>query len=161
MTGEMRPPGRAVEPTIRPAATGDADAIADLIRAMGYTVQAGHVRQRLAQLPSAQAVFVAVDRDGLVIGWVHVACGHSLIAGPRAEIAGLAVSQNQQRTGVGALLLGHAEQWAAQRGIDVVHLRSGTQRDGAHRFYRKQGYELVKSQYAFTKTLPGVMGQGC
>jgi N-acetylglutamate synthase-like GNAT family acetyltransferase len=156
MTDETRPPDRGVDPTIRPAATGDADGIADLIRTMGYTVATEQVGQRLAQLPSAQAVFVAVDRGGRLIGWVHVVCGHSLIAGPRAEIAGLAVAQHQQRNGVGTVLLGRAEQWAAQHGIDVVYLRSGTQRDAAHRFYRKHGYELVKSQYAFSKILPAL-----
>lgn len=120
---------------------------------MGYAVPAESVAKRLAALPSAHAVFVAVVH-GLVVGWVHVVHDHSLIAGARVELAGLAVSEQHQGGGVGGLLLRYAEQWAARRGVGVVHLRSGMERDGAHRFYENHGYQRVKAQYAFAKNLP-------
>jgi GNAT superfamily N-acetyltransferase len=137
---------------IRSADLADAPALVTLIAAMGYEVTLDQVRQRLSQLPPGHVVFVGAD-DVRVRGWCHVFLSHSLIVGPRVEIAGLAVEAGLQRSGVGGALLRHAEEWARQHGVDIVYLRSGTERGAAHDFYLKHGYRLVKSQVALTKTL--------
>jgi GNAT superfamily N-acetyltransferase len=101
---------------------------------------------------SAHAVFAAVTGDD-VVGWLHAFHGHSLVMEPRIEIAGLAVAPAAQCHGVGTALLEQAEQWAHQRGVDVIFLRSGSERTAAHHFYRKRGYRELKTQHAFAKTL--------
>ena len=117
---------------------------------MGYQVSDHDVRARLRALPDSQAVYVA-DSGSEGIGWIHVMIGHSLIVGPRAEIAGLAVVPQWQRLGVGSALLAAAEKWTAQRGIPTIYLRSGVERKEAHGFYLARGYEAVKTQLALTK----------
>jgi GNAT superfamily N-acetyltransferase len=142
---------------IRPAGLADVPALVRLVAAMGYAVTAEEVRRRLSQLPPGHAVFVGVG-DAQVRGWCHVFRSHSLIVGPRVEIAGLAVDREHQGSGVGGALLRQAEHWALGHGIDIVFLRSGSERVAAHDFYRKRGYRQVKSQVALSRTLPAPAG---
>jgi GNAT superfamily N-acetyltransferase len=143
-----------MEIEIRSAGAADIPALVTLIATMEYAVSADDIRRRLDDMPPSDAVFVGVV-DGQVRGWCHVYRSQSLIVGPRAEIAGLAVDSRHQGGGVGGALLRHVEGWALENDIDVVHLRSGSERTAAHDFYRKNGYRQVKTQVALTKNLRG------
>jgi GNAT superfamily N-acetyltransferase len=138
---------------VRPALDQDAEAIAHLVLDMGYSVAAETIRQRMIALPDNHALFVAAIGPE-VCGWVHLVHSHSLISGPRVEIGGLAVAERHQRRGIGGILLQQAELWTLKRGVDLVYLRSGTERQAAHDFYRKHGYQQLKSQLAISKVLP-------
>jgi GNAT superfamily N-acetyltransferase len=137
---------------VRPATAADVPALVSLIAAMNYDVTAEEVEQRLREMPPGSAVFVGAG-EGQVRGWIHVFRTQSLIAGARAEIGGLAVDTAYQGGGVGGALLRRAEEWALAAGIEVVHLRSGSERGAAHEFYRKHGYASVKTQLALSKRL--------
>jgi GNAT superfamily N-acetyltransferase len=142
---------------IRPARPDDVETLRALIATMGYQVGAEELRARLEGLPDGHAVYLAESgSEGL--GWGHVQISHSLIAGPRAELAGLAVSARAQGLGVGSALLSAVEEWAARRGVRKMYLRSGTERTEAHSFYLARGYERVKTQLALTKTLTPAAG---
>jgi GNAT superfamily N-acetyltransferase len=137
---------------IRPARPDDGETLRGLIAAMGYQVGSRELDTRLQALPESHAVFVAESgSDGL--GWIHVLTSHSLISGPRAELAGLAVAPHAQGMGVGTALLSTAEKWATQRGVPTIYLRSGAERREAHAFYLSRGYKEVKAQLALTKSL--------
>jgi GNAT superfamily N-acetyltransferase len=138
---------------IRAAGSGDAETLRALIAAMGYQVGEDEIRGRLEALPDGHAVLVA-ESGSEGVGWVHVAIGHSLIVGARAEIAGLAVVPHAQGLGVGSALLAAGERWAAGRGVRTIYLRSGAEREEAHGFYRSRGYEVVKTQVALSRTIP-------
>jgi GNAT superfamily N-acetyltransferase len=135
---------------IRPARPDDAETLRSLIATMGYQVSSADLRARLRALPEGHAVYVAESGPD-VVGWTHVQITHSLIAGPRAELLGLAVAPVAQGLGVGSALLAAVEKWAAQRGVPTVSLRSGAEREEAHAFYLSRGYQAVKSQLALTK----------
>ena len=45
------------------------------------------------------------------------------------------------------------EQWARERGIRTIGLRSNVIRERAHAFYEREGYTVLKKQKAFRKTL--------
>ena len=55
--------------------------------------------------------------------------------------------------GVGRLLVEAAEEWALERGFDIMGVRSNTLRLDAHAFYEHLGYRVVKTQKAFRKRL--------
>jgi GNAT superfamily N-acetyltransferase len=142
-----------VNVSVRSARPDDAEALRALIATMGYQVSSRELQTRLRALPEGHAVYVAESgSDG--IGWIHVLISHSLITGPRAELAGLAVAPHAQGMGVGSALLSVVEKWAAQRGVRTLYLRSGTERKEAHSFYLSRGYKGVKTQLALTKSLP-------
>jgi hypothetical protein len=46
-----------------------------------------------------------------------------------------------------------AETWTLEKGCSSVYLRSNVIRTGAHEFYKRLGYTIIKSQYAFRKVL--------
>jgi GNAT superfamily N-acetyltransferase len=80
----------------------------------------------------------------------------TLLHGERVEIAGLAVVGDHQGQGVGTALITQLERWAVGRGVHTIRLLSGSERAAAHQFYRHRGYQHLKTEQAFTKSLlPG------
>jgi GNAT superfamily N-acetyltransferase len=145
------PPVPAI--AVRPATAADAATIADLAAELGYHVGVDDVRHRLAALPTTHVVLVAT-KGGRVVGWLHAFHALSVLHGERVEIAGLAVAGDHQGQGVGTVLITQAERWALDRGVPTIRLLSGSERAAAHEFYRRRGYRHVKTEQAFTKSLP-------
>jgi GNAT superfamily N-acetyltransferase len=140
---------------VRPARTEDAAAIAALADQLGYPCTPTQAEQRLrGVLPDPQhGLFVAETAEGRVVGWVHVFAYACLESDLRAEVAGLVVGKSHRGTGVGRLLMQQAEQWAREKGLAVVGLRSNVIRTQAHAFYERLGYTSPKTQRAFRKNL--------
>ena len=100
-------------------------------------------------------VFVA-QVDGEVVGWVDVFARQMLLDDGMAEISGLVVGDGQRGRGIGLRLMEAAESWAASVGCQIMRVRSNVIRERAHRFYTERlGYEVVKQQMVFGKTLTG------
>ena len=140
---------------LRRASEMDADAVAELSGQLGYPIPAEAVRKRLARfvLDPDHVVLVA-ETGGRVCGWVHAHVQQSIeLAEPRGEIMGLVVAENVRRAGIGRLLMAQAEQWARERGLDLMVLRSNVQRPESHAFYPAVGYEHFKTQAAYRKRL--------
>src|SRR6266702_4219899 len=107
---------------IRDARPDDAEALSTLSAELGYPVPAAVMRERISQLSAEHAVFVA--DDGNVVGWIDVGVVFHLQSGSRAEIGGLVVSSDSRSQGIGRELLQRAEQWARDKGMTKVLLRS-------------------------------------
>ncbi len=139
---------------IRAVDAGDAEAIAGLNGELGYPSSIGQVDDRLTALArsASDAAFVA-ERDGRVVGWVHVALKPSLVDLPSAQVMGLVVGEGQRGGGIGRQLLLRAEAWAAERGMRRMLVASRTTRERAHRFYEREGYAVLKRSYFFEKPL--------
>ena len=149
------PERAAAAPSIRPARAGDAPALARLAVQLGYEVTASEITERLPALrdaPDAQ-LLVAEGRDGMPIGWLHVEMKRSLLSARAAQVMGLVVDEDHRSHGAGAELLERAESWAAERGCALMLVATRATRERAHRFYRRQGYELLKQSLFFEKPL--------
>lgn len=140
---------------IRMAATADADAIARLSATLGYPTDAHVMRTRLDRLLSRDdaRVFVATVENDEVIGWLHANVQDLLEYGLRCEILGLVVDAEQRRIGAGRQLVAAAEQWAREKGLDTMSVRSNVVRTESHPFYERLGYVRIKSQHAYHKHL--------
>ncbi|OKH27587.1 GNAT family N-acetyltransferase [Chroogloeocystis siderophila] len=140
--------------TIRQAIAHDANAIANLSHQLGYPTTTSAVRQRLAQMHSANhAVYVAEISDIGVVGWIHAHLCLLFQTNLHAEIGGLVVDERYRSSGIGRQLLLQIEQWASQQGCESVYLRSNVVRTQAHIFYEKMGYSYIKTSLAFHKHL--------
>ena len=140
---------------IRPMTAADAPLVADLTTQLGYATGAEETAQRLATLserPEEHAALVA-DEDGRAVGWVHVTIYTSLESGRVATLGGLVVDEAHRSGGIGAELLAAAEAWARDHGVGRMVVRSRIAREGAHRFYVREGYALVKTSHVFEKRL--------
>jgi GNAT superfamily N-acetyltransferase len=96
-------------------------------------------------------VYVAELSGGLVAGWIGAYVFRSLETGSCAEINGLVIDERIRSGGIGKVLVRAIEEWARSVGCDAISVRSNIMRERAHRFYTRNGYELVKTQKAFRK----------
>jgi GNAT superfamily N-acetyltransferase len=139
-------------------AVEDAPAVAALAGQLGYPATPDQVRARHARLASAPergAVLVAVDDGGPgeVIGWAHVELRDTLVAPATAQLMALIVADGARDRGVGRDLLHAAESWARDRGCEALIVATRVTRTDAHRFYRREGYDLDKTSHIFLKAL--------
>jgi GNAT superfamily N-acetyltransferase len=141
--------------TIRAARTYDAQAIADLGAQLGYAATRQQIATRLAGIESegASRVLVAEDGAGRVVGWLHIATRTQLTEDACAEILGLIVDESARGGGIGQALMDAAEAWARASGCAHVRVRSRRERERAHRFYERTGYERNKVQLVLRKPL--------
>ena len=119
---------------VRPAESRDVTAIARLAGELGYPSTAEQVKDRLAYLAGdpRHATFVAAVTEDEVIGWIHLPEVLSLASEPHAEITNLVVDSRFRGAGTGHLLVERGEQWARERGLAVIGVRSNVIRERAH-----------------------------
>lgn len=141
--------------TIRSATIADADRIAELSTVLGYPADGDAMAPRLRHLLSRgeDAILVATQPSGEVVGWLHGSEQLLLESGARCEILGLVVDHAHRTQGVGRQLVGAVEAWAIGRGLGVVTVRSNIQRRESHPFYERLGYKRTKTQHAYRKQL--------
>jgi N-acetylglutamate synthase-like GNAT family acetyltransferase len=142
--------------TIRHARREDISALTKLIVQLGYPSTNEQVHRRFEILVGKKdenTVLVA-ELNGKIIGWVHAHIYNLLVDDPEVEIGGLVVDESMRGQGIGEKLMRAAEDWACEHSCTSVYVRSNTIRTRAHEFYKGLGYEIIKSQYAFRKTVP-------
>jgi len=142
------------ELVVRRAKSTDATRVAELSGILGYPVDRAAMQRRLEKLDGREehVVFVA-EINGEIVGWIHGAERELLVVDRIGEICGLVVAEGQRTNGVGRRLLQAVEQWARERGLEEVSVRSNVARTESHPFYEKVGYTRLKTQHAYRKKL--------
>lgn len=143
----------ALGTSVREALAGDAQRIAALALQLGYEVPVAHVESFLAGESGDRAIFVAVVPRAGVVGWASVAQRSTLLSSGRADLEGLVVEDEYRANGIGEMLLDAAQAWASRRGCTALRLLSNVTRERAHRFYRRLGYEVLKTEHVLQKSL--------
>jgi GNAT superfamily N-acetyltransferase len=140
---------------IRPAQEADCARIAELAGQLSYPSTPQEITQRLREMKGSahHAVFVAELETGDIAGWVAVFVYRTVEADARAEVSGLVVDERFRSQRIGERLLARSEEWARERGCNVIGLRSNVIRKRAHAFYDRHGYTHIKTQKSFRKTL--------
>jgi ribosomal protein S18 acetylase RimI-like enzyme len=144
------PPKPEPKLVLRDARPGDAEALAALIRALGYEVTAADVRKRLALLKKAGQFVLIADRGG-VIGVLTSSTMHVLHRPrPVGRISMMVVAEAARGRGVGAALVSEAEARLAAAGCGLIEVTSNAKRLRAHAFYERLGYERTSLRFAKT-----------
>ncbi|MBI3776532.1 MAG: GNAT family N-acetyltransferase [Gammaproteobacteria bacterium] len=113
----------------------------------------------------AEEQFLARVRDheksGYRLAFVHAAEGCMAVAGFRISenlawgrflyVDDLVTLPAQRSKGYGAHLLSWLKGYAGQNNCSQLHLDSGMQRTGAHRFYEREG--MTRAGYHFSESL--------
>jgi predicted N-acetyltransferase YhbS len=139
---------------IREARPEDAARLAEISDvALGYASPPEDTRRRLIDVTAKPEHFlrVAEDERGEVIGFIHACSYDTLYYDPVKYVMALAVDPAWQGKGVGKALLTACEEWAKADGAMGVRLSSGSNRLGAHAFYKHLGYAVRKEQKSFWK----------
>jgi GNAT superfamily N-acetyltransferase len=143
-----------MSPQLRVATGQDSSELARLCTQLGYPVSDEVMRDRLDQLlGSANHVVLVAHSGGALLGWITGEARITLETGSRVEITGLVVDAAARRAGVGRLLVGGVERWAAGRHCKEVVVRSSISRAESHPFYEKLRYGRAKTQHAYKKVL--------
>lgn len=94
-----------------------------------------------------------------VLGWVEegYVLGFIILRtlGDQSEIITIAVSQDQQRRGIGAYLLRVAEEQIAMRGADIVFLEVAKDTPAAIRLYQRTGYQGCGTRRGYYRRAKG------
>ncbi len=144
-----------IQRAIRAAEESDAGSIAQLSCTLGYATTAEAIGSRLRAVRGSanDLILVALNDAGAVIGWIQAHASHVIESGFRVEIAGLIVSTDVRRCGVGRALVSRAEEWARRLGAEAIVVRSNVQRVESHAFYPALGYSVSKTQTVYRKPL--------
>jgi GNAT superfamily N-acetyltransferase len=141
---------------IRRARPDDRDALARLATELGYPTTPAQMAERLVRidLDPLHAVFVA-DGGAGAVAFLHVLETRTLESPAHAEIAGLVVAEGARGRRIGQRLVEVAGDWAHERGLPELRVRSNVMRLDAHRFYEREGFRLAKTQMVYTRRLGG------
>jgi predicted N-acetyltransferase YhbS len=139
---------------IRVMETGDAEAVAMLTDQLGYRRNARSIERWIQERGGAaeQTAFVAC-LGANVVGWVEVSIERRLQSEAFGLIGGLVVREGVRGQGIGRRLCEAAENWSRERGLERLRVTSRSTRADAHRFYLRDGYEIVKTSTVFEKRL--------
>ena len=88
-----------------------------------------------------------------MVGFIQFEVLNVIYADTMINVVALAVDKQYKGKGIGKKLLKAAEHWGMSIGINYVRLNFSMNREGAHKFYIKQGYENDKVQLRFLKKL--------
>ena len=140
---------------VRKATMSDATRLAELSEVLGYPVEPDVVKRRIERLLARpeNVLLVADSLESGVAGWIHAAEQDILETGRSCEILGLVVAANQRNHGIGRRLVERVEQWAVERGLRQISVRSNVLRSESHQFYERLGYARVKTQHAYRKRI--------
>jgi GNAT superfamily N-acetyltransferase len=146
----------------REIALEDAKDAAELSTALGYPLTTEEMALRIEYVSRCTdlAVYVACLNGHMLgqpvaqtVGWIDIGIVRHLITPAYGEIGGLVVAQEYRSRGIGAQLVKRAEQWARERGVEKMLVRSRAIRKDAHRFYLRLGYSHYKTSEVFTKAI--------
>ena len=143
--------------TVRPIARGDAGAVAELSEQLGDEASVEAIDKHIAELsccPERQIAFVAcLEMNGEIVGWIEAVILHELQSPPYCFISGLVVREERRGLGIGKRLCAEVERWSREQGVAVVRVTSRMSREGAHRFYLREGFRQIKIWAVFEKIL--------
>jgi GNAT superfamily N-acetyltransferase len=129
--------------------------MAALAAQLGYDCTEEEVLIRLGEMENSRqyAVYVAERSGSHVVGWIAAYVFRSIELDTLAEISGFIVDEGHRCSGIGKVLLDTTEEWARHTGCKAIAVHSNVIRDYAHRFYTSNGFEVLKTQRVFQKSL--------
>jgi len=159
----------AVGIRVRRLSANDAPELVRLLTQLGYPPDRDEIRLRLGAWTGDDraAAFVACLEHRLVGCAAVYVMPFFERAGSRARLVALVVDEPYRGRGIGALLVGHAREFAVRHGAVEMELTSRRERKEAHCLYRRLGFEdqavralPVEARRASCKTSRRSAGRG-
>ena len=133
---------------LRPAAPGDAEAIATMFTDEGYPAGPSDIATRLQRFATPGARVIVAEHDGALLGFIAI---HAL---PRFEhddwivrVLALVVDAGARERGVGRSLMAEAERVGRELGAAFIELTAGHHRPEARQLYESLGYDASVTAY--------------
>jgi GNAT superfamily N-acetyltransferase len=113
-----------------------------------YTEARLVARIKLQQQSGFQIAYVSEDSDFLCVARFLI--GHKLAWQKYLYVDDLVTAESRRSTGAGKCMLDWLKQHTRELGCQQLHLDSGVQRFGAHKFYLREGFSINSHHFAFT-----------
>ena len=123
-----------------------------LMLELGYSIEPSELRSNISEIYKKGGQIFISEKEGKAVASICVLMDARLAEGIYAEIVSLIVSEKERGKGIGKELVKKAEDWASRR-VTKIRVRANEIRQSAHAFYKYQGYEEVKTQKVFTKSV--------
>lgn len=137
---------------VRTIAESDIPAATVLIDQLGYRMPQAELERRLkAVLGHIDHRVWIFDNGGEAVGLLHAFFRPALDKPPEVIVQALVIEASRRSQGIGEALMQIAEAWAREKGCTSVALYSGVDRDRAHRFYERLGYEKTAASALLRK----------
>ena len=141
---------------VRSLRSTDVAAACGLMQRLGYAISAAELAERIDRVMASETHFAAVAEDGdAIVGLIHAFERPALEKPHAVLVQSLVVDQAARKAGVGRLLLGVVEEWARERGLRHIALYTRVEREGAHAFYERLGYEKLATSDLMSKPVEG------
>jgi len=88
------------------------------------------------------------EAGGEVVCAAGFVIGLKLAWGKHLYVDDLVTSESHRSQGAGAKMIAWLKAYARQMGCDQIHLDSGVQRFGAHRFYLREGFDITSHHFS-------------
>lgn len=150
MTSTDDAPAKSVRPTFRVAVRSDIPAIVALLTddPLGadreLPVEADHYDHAFtAKSRDPNQLLIVACLGDVVVGTMQLTFipGMSRGGATRGQIEAVRVSSSHRGAGIGEALFAWAIERCRERGCSIVQLTSDRQREDAHRFYERLGFE--------------------
>ncbi len=134
---------------IRDAASTDSEALAALLRHLGYEAAAADLPARIDRfLTRGNGRVLVAERDGRVVGFAAFELAFPIHrAQPIVHLVALSVAPGARRKGVGRALLDAVEAAARASGCEAAVVTSAEHRADAHEFYPAAGWSYTGRRF--------------
>lgn len=95
-------------------------------------------------------VATVLDDDDRVLCVAGFVIQRKLAWGKHLYVDDLVTDEAQRSTGAGAMMIHWLKDLAREQGCEQLHLDSGVQRFGAHRFYLRHGFDINSHHFAIS-----------
>lgn len=126
--------------------------VQSLMSELGYLISEEDLLTNITEIQQQGGTIFVAEANSQLIGCICAMIDARLAEGVYGEIVSLIVSEKYRGGGVGKCLVKTSEKWLRKR-VQKIRVRANEVRTDAHSFYRRLGYEEVKNQKVFIKTL--------
>lgn len=134
---------------IREMKVRDLPWVAPLLGELGYPVGISELQERFCRLDATGAVSFVAEKDGTIVGWIHLIRRDTLLGPARTDIIGLVVKADVRGLGVGKALVAAGLKWSRDKGVARVRVMSDLKRTESHPFYKNLGFTLTKQSAVY------------
>ena len=123
-----------------------------LMHELGYPLGEKELIINLNLVQQRGGIILVAEVDGNIAGCISAVINAGLAEGLYGEIISLVVFKDYRGLGVGKQLVLKAEDWL-KSSVKKIRIRANSIRLEAHGFYKSLGYQEIKTQISFIKTV--------
>lgn len=134
---------------LRSPKESDIPLIAKLIKQLGYPNTTDFFHRKMDKLVFSNSDEVVIaEVENTIVGLAHLHTALMLhYPGRLGRVMALVVSEDLRGMGVGTELMANLEKTAKDKGCTLMEITSSAQRDDAHSFYEKLGFEEKRKRF--------------